>query len=51
MLKCELQKLQNKISKLSVKVDDGLSARLIKIMFHVDDLEVSPFMKFFWEQK
>ena len=48
MLKAEMQNLQQEISKSSVKVDDGLSADLIKIMSSVDKSEVSLFMKFFW---
>ena len=43
--------LQQEISKSSMKVDDGLSADLIKIMSNVDKSEVSPFMKFFWEEQ
>ena len=34
-----------------MKVDDGLCADLIKIMTHADKSEVSPFMKFFWEEQ
>ena len=51
MLKSEIQNLQHEISKSSMKVDDGLSADLIKIMSNVDKSEVSPFMKFFWEEQ
>ena len=32
MLKSEIQNLQQEISKLSMKVDNGLSPELIKIM-------------------
>ena len=46
MLKPEIQILQQKILKSSVKVDDELSADLIKIMSNADKSEVSPFMKF-----
>ena len=46
MLKSILQNLQYEISKSSMKVDDGLSADLIKIMSNVDKSEVSPFMQF-----
>ena len=51
MLKSEIQNLQNKVLKSSVKDDDGLNADLINIMFDVDLLEVSQFMKFFWEEQ
>ena len=51
MLKSEIQNLQHKISKSSMKIDDGLSADLIKIMSNADKSEVSPFMKFFWEEQ
>ena len=51
MLKSEIQNLQHKISKLSMKVDDGLNVDLIKIMPNVDKSEVFPFMKFFWEEQ
>ena len=51
MLKSEIQNLQHKISKLSMKVDDGLNVDLIKIMSNVDKSEVSPFMKFFWKEQ
>ena len=47
MLKSEIQNLQHKISKSSMKVD-GLSADLIKIMSNPDKSDVSPFTKFFW---
>ena len=47
MLKSEIPNLQQKISKSSIKVDDGLSADLINIMSSADKLEVSPFMIFF----
>ena len=43
MLKSELQNLQHKISKSSMKVDYVRSADLIKIMSNVDKSEVSPF--------
>ena len=43
MLKSGIQNIQHEISKSPVKVDDGLSADLIKIM---SNAEVSPFMKF-----
>ena len=42
MLKYEIQNLQHKISKSSMKFDDGLSADLIKIMSNADRSEVSP---------
>ena len=45
MLKPEIQILQHKILKSSVKFDDGLSADLIKIMSNADKSEVSSFMK------
>ena len=51
MLKPEIQNLQHKISKSSMKIDDGLSADLIKIMSNADKSEVSPFMNFFWEEQ
>ena len=51
MLKSEIPNLQQEISKSSIKVDDGLSADLIKIMSSADKLEVSPFMIFFWEEQ
>ena len=51
MLKSEIQNLQNEISKSSMKVDDGLSADLIKIMPNAEKSEVSPLMKFFWEEQ
>ena len=52
MLKSEIQNLQHEISKSSMKVNDGLNADLIKIMFHAEKSEVSPFMKlFFVEQR
>ena len=42
MLKSEIQHLQNKISKSSMKVDDGwLCADLIKKMSNVDKSQVS----------
>ena len=50
MLKSEIQNLQHKISKSSMKVD-GLSADLIKIMSNPDKSDVSPFTKFFWEEQ
>ena len=50
MFKSEIQNLQHEISKSSLKVHDGLSTDLIKIMSNADKLEVSPFMKFFWEE-
>ena len=34
-----------------MKIDDGISTDLIKIMSNVDKSEVSPFMKFFWEEQ
>ena len=34
-----------------MKIDDELSAYLIKIMSNVDKSVVSPFMKFFWEEQ
>ena len=34
-----------------MKVDDGLSADLIKIMSNAEKSEVSPFMKFFREEQ
>ena len=46
MLKSGMQNIQHEISKSTVKVDDGLSADLIKIMSNADKSEVSPFMKF-----
>ena len=45
MLKSGMQNIQHEISKSPVKVDDGLSADLIKIMSNADKSEVSPFMK------
>ena len=51
MLKSEIQNIQLEISKSSVKVDDELSADLIKIMSNADKSEVSPFMKFSWEEQ
>ena len=51
MLKSEIQNLQHEISKSSMKIDDGLSVDLIKIMSNADKSEVSPFMKFFWEEQ
>ena len=42
MLKYEIQNFQHKISKSSMKFDDGLSADLIKIMSNADRSEVSP---------
>ena len=51
MLKSEIQNLQHEISKSSRKIDNGLSADLIKIMSNADKSEVSPFMKFFWEEQ
>ena len=51
MLKSKIRSLQHKISKSSIKIDDGISTDLIKIMSNVDKSEVSPFMKFFWEEQ
>ena len=51
MLKSEIQNLQHEISKSSMKVDDGRSANLIKTMSNADKLEVSLFMKLFWEEQ
>ena len=51
MLKSDMQNIQHEISKPSVKVDDGLNADLIKIMSNAGKSEVSPFMKFSWEEK
>ena len=51
MLISEIQNLQHEISKSSMRTDDGLSADLIKIMSNADKSEVSPFMKFFWEEQ
>ena len=51
ILKSEIQILQHKISKSSMKTDDGLSADLIKIVSNADKSEVSPFIKFFWEEQ
>ena len=51
MLKSELQNLQHEISKPYIKSDNRLSANLIKIMSNADKSEVSPFMKFFWEEQ
>ena len=34
-----------------MKVDDGISADLIKIMSNTEESEVSPFIKFFWEEQ
>ena len=51
MLKSEVQNLQHKTSKSSMKVDYRPSADLIKIMSNVDNPEVSPFMKLFWEKQ
>ena len=50
-LKSEIQNLQHEISKSSMKVDDRLSADLIKIMSNGDKSEVFPFMKLFWEEQ
>ena len=50
MLKSEIQNLEHEISKSSMRIDDGLSADLIK-MSNADKSEVSPFMKFFWEEQ
>ena len=41
MLKSEIQNLQHEISKSFMKIDDGLSADLIKIMSNADKSEVS----------
>ena len=46
-----MQNIQHEISKSSAKVDDGLNADLIKIMSNAGKSEVSPFMKFSWEEK
>ena len=46
ILKSKRQNLQHEISKSYMKVDDGLSADLIKIMSSVEKSKVSPFMKF-----
>ena len=51
MLKSEIQNLQHEISKSSMRIDDGLSADLIKIISNSDKSEVSLFMKFFWEEQ
>ena len=51
MSKSEIENLQDKISKSSMKVDDGLSADLIKIMSNPDKSEVPPLTKFFWEEQ
>ena len=51
MLKSEIQNLQHEISKSSMRINDGLSTDLIKIMSNADKSEVPPFMKFFWEEK
>ena len=51
MLKSEIQNLQNEISQSYMKVDDGLSADLIKIMSNLDRSEVSPYIKFFWKEQ
>ena len=51
MLKSGMQNIQHEISKSPVKVDDGLSADLIKIMSNADKSEVSPFMKSSWEEQ
>ena len=51
MLKSEIQNLQHEISKSSMKVDDGLSANLIKVMSSTGKSEVSPFMNFFREEQ
>ena len=51
MLKSDMQNIQHEISKSSMKVDDGLNADLIKIMSNAGKSEVSPFMKFSWEEK
>ena len=34
-----------------MKTDDGLSTDLIKIIPNADKSEVSPFMKFLWEEQ
>ena len=47
MLKSEIQNLQHEISKSTMRIDDYL----IKIMSNADKSEVSPFMKFFWEEQ
>ena len=47
MLKSEIQNLQHKISKSSMKFDDGLSADLIKIRSNADRSEVSPSWNFY----
>ena len=51
MWKSEIQNLQHEISKSSMKVDDGLSANLIKVMSSTGKSEVSPFMNFFREEQ
>ena len=51
MLKSEIKNLQHEISKSSMKIDDGLSADLIKTMSNADKSEVSPFMKPFREKQ
>ena len=51
MSKSEIQNLQHEISKSSMKVDDGRSANLVKTMSNADKLEVSLFMKLFWEEQ
>ena len=47
MLKSEIQNLQQKISKSSMKIDDELSAYLIKIMSNVDKSVLSLLMENF----
>lgn len=50
-LKTEIEKLQKELAKNSLPVDDTLDNDLKSIMSRTDSQEISPFMKFFWEQQ
>ena len=50
-LKLKVQQLQEEISKFSLTVRDELDNDLVLIMPDADPSNVSPFMKFFWEEQ
>ena len=51
MLRTEIKKLQDEISKSSIKIDEELNADLVSIMSNANQSKVSPFMKFFWDEQ
>ena len=50
-LTTHIKQLQDEISKSSMNVSNEMSKDLITVMSNADQSNVSPFMKFFWEEQ